>query len=202
MLALITVSGPAFADQGAFPAESRTTWAPGEDRSAAALRELEPRRRAGLSMAEALALDLAIPGGGHFYTGNMYTGGAFAALKVLGIWAVYYSFRDWQYRRSLYRAARRANAELDPGHELQFEKPGGGYSTVEDFRRDYDRAAQRTTFSVLGTAAVYAVSLIMTYQSVKKINAESIPSFDLQYSCGILDGKGEMALSLSMTRRF
>lgn len=166
------------------------------------VRDLVPAVREEISLPAVLMLDLAVPGGGHFYLGNDYAGYSFLALKVLGAYSVYYCYRDWQYRRSLYRAARRANAQIDPDHALEFEDPNGGYNTVEEFRRDYDRAAQRITFSVLANVAVYAVSLMMTYQAVKKINTESLPTFELQYSCATIGSHEEMAMALAVTSRF
>ena len=165
-------------------------------------RDLVPAVREEISMPALLMLDLAVPGGGHFYLGNEYAGYSFLALKVLGAYSIYYCYRDWQYRRSLYRAARRANAQIDPDHALEFEDPNGGYNTVEEFRRDYDRAAQRITFSVLANVAVYAVSLMMTYQAVKKINTESLPTFELQYSCATIGSYEETAMILAVTSRF
>jgi hypothetical protein len=166
------------------------------------LRDIAPERAGGVSMATALALDLIVPGGGHFYCGNVYTGYVFAGVKLFAGYLVYYSYRDWVYRRSLYRAAKRANAEIDPNHELEFEEPGGGYNTVEEFRRDYDRAAQKITFSVLGTAAVYAVSLLMTYHSVQKINADCVPTFEIGYFRDILGTSTEDMITFSVIRRF
>lgn len=164
--------------------------------------DLQPSRRENVSMPAVLLLDLAVPGGGHFYLGNEYAGYSFLALKALGAYTVYYCYRDWQYRRSLYRAARRANEQMDPEHALEFEDPHGGYNTVEEFRRDYDRAAQRITFSVIANVAVYAVSLMITYQAVKKINTESLPTFELQYSCANLSPYDGMALTCAVTSRF
>ena len=166
------------------------------------VRDLVPAVREDVSMPAVLLLDLAVPGGGHFYLGNEYAGYSFLALKVLGAYSIFYCYRDWQYRRSLYRAARRANGQIDPDHALEFEDPNGGYNTVEEFRRDYDRAAQRITFSVLANVAVYAVSLMMTCQAVKKINTESLPTFELQYSCATMGQYEEIAMTLAVSSRF
>jgi len=168
----------------------------------AEMRDLRPSVRERVSMPAVLLLDLAVPGGGHFYMGNEYTGYTFLALKILGAYSVYYCYHDWKYRRSLYRAARRANAEIDPDHALEFEDPHGGYNTVEEYRRDYDRAAQRITFSVIANVAVYAASLVMTYQAVKKNNDDALPTFELQYSRATLTDGGGMELSMTVTRRF
>lgn len=172
------------------------------DQNRGEVQDLVPAVREEVSMPAVLLLDLAVPGGGHFYLGDDKTAYTFLALKVLGAYTIYYCYRDWQYRGSLYRAARRANAEIDPDHALEFEDPNGGYNTVEEFRRDYDRAAQRITFSVLANVAVYAVSLMMTYQAVKKINTESLPTFELQYSCATIGQHEEMAMTLAVTSRF
>lgn len=153
-------------------------------------------------MATALALDLVLPGGGHFYAGNMYAGYFFAGAKLFAAYLIYFSYRDWVYRKSLYRAAKKANAEIDPNHELEFEHPEGGYNTVEEFRRDYDRAAQRITFSALGTAALYSVSLLVTYHSVKKINERHIPTFEIGYSRGIIGYDIEDVITFTFNGRF
>lgn len=166
------------------------------------LRDITPEQGEGVSMAAALTLDLIVPGGGHFYVGNIYSGYFFAGAKLLAAYCIYFSYRDWIYRRSLYRAAKRANAEIDPNHELEFESPEGGYNTVEEFRRDYDRAAQRITFSVLGTAALYTVSMILTYHSVKKINERRIPAFEIGYYRGIIGDGGEDVITFSFNGRF
>lgn len=170
-------------------------------RSEEFLRDITPEQDTGISMTTALTLDLVVPGGGHFYVGNMYTGYFFAGAKLFAAYLIYFSYRDWIYRKSLYRAAKKANAEIDPNHELEFENPGGGYSTVDEFRRDYDRAAQRITFSVLGTAALYTASLLLTYHSVKKINERRIPTFEIGYSCGIIGHSREDVITISFNGR-
>lgn len=171
-------------------------------RSEEYLRDITPEQSGGVSMATALALDFFVPGGGHFYTGNMYTGYVFAGAKLFAAYLIYFSYRDWMYRKSLFRAAKRANAEIDPNHELEFEHPEGGYHTVEEFRRDYDRAAQRFTFSILGTAALYSVSLLMTYNAVHKINERRIPVFEIGYSRAILQSGEEDIIMVSFNGRF
>ncbi len=143
--------------------------------------EIEPRtpsRREGVSLPAALAVDFLVPGGGAFYHENYYAGGLFAAAKLGGAYSIWYFYREWEYRRSLYRSARSANREIDPDHELLFKVPGEGYKTVEEIHRDYDRAAQNITFAVFGTAAVFAVSLAYTWVQVEKINEKTIPTFD------------------------
>ncbi|MCX7678153.1 MAG: hypothetical protein N2316_02945 [Spirochaetes bacterium] len=162
--------------------------------------DVMPTKLESLSLSTALVLDVVIPGGGHFYMGNVYTGYAFASLKLLFLYFIYYSYRDWEYRRSLYRSAQRANELIDPHHELEFELPEGGYNTVEDFRRDYDRAAQRITFSVVGTVAVYVISGIITYYSVEKYNAQCVPTFEIGHIPNMHET--ERIFSLSILRRF
>ena len=73
---------------------------------------ITPRVRSGCSMTTALALDAVFPGGGHFYTGNTYTGFTFLALKVLGACSFYYYYMEWKYSRSLYDASKKANENL------------------------------------------------------------------------------------------
>ncbi len=173
-----------------------------DGRSEEYLRDITPQQSEGVSMATALTLDFFVPGGGHFYTGNMYTGYFFAGAKLFAAYLIYYSYRDWMYRKSLLRAAKRANEEIDPDHELEFAHPEGGYHTVKEFQRDYDRAAQRITFSVLATATLYSVSLLMTYNAVHKINERSIPVFEIGYSRAILQSGEEDVIMFSFNGRF
>lgn len=159
----------------------------------------EVRRDREVSMANALLLDLAVPGGGHFYTGATGAGVTFATLKVIGAFAVYYCYRDWKYRRSLYRAARRANDEIDPAHRIEFEDPDGGYMSADDYEKEYDRAAQRITFAVLANAVLYSASLLSVWHRVNGLNENAIPTFDFQYSCATIDYGAEMTIFMKWT---
>lgn len=147
------------------------------------------------------AIDFVVPGGGALYYKNYYYGALFGVLKIAGICAMYYSYNDWRYQRSLYFAAKRANAELDPDHKLRFKVPGGGYKTVEELHHDYDRSAQNITFAVLGTAAVYAASLIYTLYKIDESRERSLPTFEISYGRDILTGTREYAFSLGCTLR-
>ena len=147
------------------------------------INNLTPQGGEKVSLRKALLLDLLVPGGGHFYTGNTGFGITFASLKVIGLWSLYYCYSDWKYRRSLYYSARDANESMDPDHRLYFEDPDGGYKTVDEYERDYDRAAQRITFAVLANVLVYASSMIFTYYHVVRINENAVPTFEIQYSC-------------------
>ncbi|TAL39189.1 MAG: hypothetical protein EPN93_02290 [Spirochaetes bacterium] len=146
-----------------------------------------PVVRRGISLPEALAVDFFVPGGGMFYHENYYAGALFAAAKLGGVWSIYYFYREWEYRQSLYRSARKANKALDPDHELRFRVPGEGYKTVEQMRHDYDRAAQNITFAAFGTAAAFAISFAYTWIQVEKINEKTIPTFDIAMSCATLN---------------
>jgi len=163
---------------------------------------LAPIRAPEKSLATALLLDLAVPGGGHFYTGDTYTGVTFAALKAVGAYMIYYCYADWKYRRSLYRASRRANENIDPGHRLEFEDPAGGYMTVDDYKRGSDRAAQRFTFSILANAALYVVSAAFVWFRVAEINENEIPTFEMQYSRDTFGLQGEHTLAMRFSYRF
>jgi hypothetical protein len=155
------------------------------------VRDIIPQQQEKISVVEAMAVDLAIPGGGALYYKNYYFGISFAALKIAGAYLIYYSYRDWEFRRSLYYSARAANRSLDPAHELLFKVPGGGYKTVKELEHDYDRAAQRITFAAVATAAVYAASLLVTYSKVEKINESAVPSFEISCSCDrLIDNQG------------
>lgn len=155
-----------------------------------------------VSLTEALVLDLLVPGGGHFYTGNTGLGVTFASLKVIGLWSLYYCYSDWKYRRSLYYSARDANESIDPDHRLEFEDPEGGYKTVDEYERDYDRAAQRITFSILANVLVYAASMIFTYYNVMQINENAVPTFEIRYSCANNEHEGEALLTAGYTYRY
>lgn len=163
---------------------------------------LTPRRGEQVSLTEALVLDLLVPGGGHFYIDNTGLGVTFASLKVIGLWSLYYCYSDWKYRRSLYYSARDANESIDPDHQLQFEDPDGGYKTVDDYEKDYDRAAQRITFSILANVLIYATSMIFTYYNVMRINENAVPTFEIQYSCANNVPEGEALLTARYTYRY
>jgi hypothetical protein len=162
---------------------------------------LIPEGKEKVSLGSAITLDILIPGGGHFYTGNYYQGMTFIALKLLGAYSIYYFYQDWKYNRSLYYASRRANESIDPYHELEFKDPDGGYKTVEEYRREYDEAVQRITFAIIATAAIYITSVIFVYLDVREINERAVPTFDLQYSCDKINGSIEGVISISYTLR-
>jgi hypothetical protein len=162
---------------------------------------LIPEEKEKVSLASAITLDIVIPGGGHFYIGNYYQGLTFIALKLLGAYSIYYFYQDWEYSRSLYYASRRANESIDPDHELEFKDPEGGYKTVEEYRREYDKAVQRITFAIIATAAIYITSVIFVYFDVREINERAVPTFDLQYSCDKINGSIEGVISISYTLR-
>ena len=147
-----------------------------------------PRQRERVSLLAALGIDLVIPGGGSLFYGNYYYGATFAVLKIAGAYSIYYYYREWEYYRSLYYASRKANKSLDPGHELHFKVPGGGYKSVTELRYEYDRAAHYITFAVLANAIVYGISLIVTYNGVQKINERALPTFELSLYCDRLIG--------------
>jgi hypothetical protein len=162
---------------------------------------LIPEGKERISLGTAITLDIVIPGGGHFYTGNYYQGLTFIALKLLGAYSIYYFYQDWRYSRSLYYASRRANESIDPYHELEFQDPDGGYKTVEEYRREYDKAVQRITFAIIATATIYITSVIFVYFDVKEINERAVPTFDLQYSCDKINGSIDGVISISYTLR-
>jgi len=166
------------------------------------IEDLNPSAGEEVSLFMALTLDVTVPGGGHFYTGDYYWGITFCALKLLGVYSVYYFYQEWQFRRSLYNSSKRANEEMDPSHDLEFEDPEGGHKTVEEFRREYDAAAQRITFAILATLAVYTTSAILVYFKVKRINEKVIPTFPLQVNSTIIPDTREDILSMGYTRRF
>lgn len=129
-----------------------------------------------LSLYKALAYDI-VPGGGHIYTGHYEYAAVFATLKISGVYAMYYYYNYWHYRGSLYRSAKKANAAIDPEHDLQFKDPEGGYKTVEEFRHEYDRAAHYFTLSVAANVAIYVTSWLVTLYHVQQINEERQPAY-------------------------
>ena len=131
-----------------------------------------------ISLFNTIAIDIVVPGGGHFYRGSYITGAVFALLKSGGAWLCYYYYREWEYSRSLYFSAKKANKSIDPDHELYFAGPNGSYKTVKEYRREYDAAAQRITFAVVGNAVIYAVSVLINYHAVNSANEKNMPSFD------------------------
>jgi hypothetical protein len=141
-----------------------------------------PAKEEKVSMAKVLALDLIVPGGGHYYLNNYYMGVTFGLLKVGCIYSIYYFYQDWKYRKSLYHSAKKANETLDPDHSLYFKDPDGGYTTDAGLKRGYDRAVQKITFSAIATAVVYMTSLFINYVNVSKINEKGMPSFEIQHA--------------------
>jgi hypothetical protein len=165
------------------------------------IRAVKPRGNKARSLATALAVDLLLPGGGHFLYGRYLLGAGVCALKTSGAYAIFYYYRDWQYRRSLYYAARRANERLDPSHILEFRDPDGGYKTVRDYKHEYDRAAQHVTFAVIANAALYTVSILLTYDHVRRANEDAIPLFEISRESDILNQAGHEIYYIGCTRR-
>ena len=147
-----------------------------------AIDNIVPQEGERISYFTVFALDLAVPGGGHFYINNYYLGLSFAVLKLFGLYSIYYFYNDWEYKRSLYYAAKRADESVDPNHNLEFKDPDGGYKSVKEYRRDYDRAAQNITFAVLANVVLYVSSLTFLYFNVKELNERSYPLFEFQYN--------------------
>jgi len=162
--------------------------------------QLEPREGDQLSTPAIMALDI-LPGAGHFYTGHYYHGVFFATLKVVGAYSLYYYWKYWDYRRSLYRSARDANRDMDPHHDLQFDDPDGGYKTVEEMRHEYDRAAHYFTLAVIGNVAVYVASAVFTWLHVREINENRLPVFDIQYSSATFNSTMDHRCAFSFTVR-
>ncbi len=164
------------------------------------LEELYQEKDESMYAPAIIALDI-LPGAGHFYTGHYYYGIVFATLKIAGAYSIYYYWRYWDYRRSLYRSARDANRKLDPDHDLLFDDPDGGYKTVEEMKHEYDRAAHYFTLAVIGNVVVYAASALFTWMHVREINEKSIPVFDIQYSSATFNDTCEHRCSVSFTIR-
>ncbi len=142
---------------------------PGNDSSSVyEIDERIPRVRTGYSYIKVFAFDLLIPGGGHFYQENYYTGAVFASLKVLGGCALYYYYHKINVKRDVY-------------HDSQSD-PSSSEKDILNNKRDFERAHQHVAFAVLGNAALYLTSLFVSYSSLKSVNENSIPTFELKYS--------------------
>ena len=133
----------------------------------AGVENIEIHRTAGISMTATLALDVALPGGGHFYRGDYLNGFIFFSLKAAGAYSVYYFTGRKETALSDYRSARRS---------------GGVEGSPEKERLRYDRAAQLVTFSFIGNLMIYFISASINYNRVMKMNENSYPSFDIYSS--------------------
>jgi hypothetical protein len=110
-----------------------------------------PLTHQGVSTSSAMLLDI-VPGGGHFYLGNTGNGVLFALLKTGGAASSFYFYRDWQSK----------NKDDNAGS-----------------KKVSDRAAQKFTFSVLASAAVYIVSWSKVYSDCQDINRAARPVFEI-----------------------
>ncbi len=161
--------------------------------------DLIPEQRDSLSLPLLLGLDLLVPGGGHFYRGSYWVGGGFVLFKALGAWSIYHFYRKWDYNRSLYNAAKKANENIDPDHQLLFLTPGGDYRSVKDLKHSYDSAAQKITFAVVANVLLYSASLIINYAAYRRDSEESFPTFTISLATTV--SESDMVISLGYTYR-
>jgi len=168
------------------------------ENNSAAIDNLVPSVQSGVNEWEVMVLDI-LPGGGHFYRGDYFWGVTFGILKCAGIYSVYYFYRDWEYRRSLYGAAKKADREIDPDHYLFF-KSGGGYKTTSRLQRDYDSAMQMLTLSVAVNAFIYTASMLINHNRIAEYNKRTIPTFDI-YSSSVMGQSEEKILSIRFNYR-
>jgi hypothetical protein len=145
-----------------------------------------PQKNTGVSTATALLLDCA-PGGGHFYLGDYWRGGIFAGLKLGGGYALYYYYNQWADRGDLYKGADRTRALLGVSSSTPIAGPDGRIRSVDAYKKDYDRSAERMTLSIIGNLVVYGISWVMVYNRCEEINARSVPTFDMSI---LADDKG------------
>ncbi len=139
-----------------------------------------------ISVLKTVAVDLLVPGGGHFYRGDYAWGFSFMLMKIGGFYSVYYLYGQWKDRESHYNSAK--SSSLLSGD-------------AEHYKREYDRAAQYVTFAVVGNIIIYTASIIMNLNSVKKNNENAYPTFDLGYSP--LNGiSAESMISVKFRYRF
>lgn len=139
-----------------------------EERSGAEIDDRALQVKSGHSCLKVLSIDLLIPGGGHFYLGNYYSGALFAGLKITGAFALYYFYNDLEKKRDEY-------------HSIQ-DDSSAGKNQIEGQRREYESAHENVMFAAIGTAAVYLSSLIFNYADLKIFNERSIPAFEYKYS--------------------
>ena len=171
-----------------------------EKTSSENLDNIAPENGNTVSIPLLLGTDILVPGGGHFMRGSTLWGTFFLTMKLTGAWFVYYFYRDWVYKRSLYFSAREANASIDPDHELEFRDPDGHYKTVAEYGHDYDRAVQNITFAVAANVVLYCVSLVINYRWAAEYNADRVPAFRLYSRVG--DGLSDNYIGLERVYRF
>jgi hypothetical protein len=139
-----------------------------------------PRAKEKVSVTTAMVLDI-VPGGGHFYLGNYGYGVTFGLLKVGAAASTWYFYSDWQKSKTRYR---RASDDQSGKYKLRS-----------------DRAAQRMTFSVIGSVVIQASSWFKVYSDCQDLNADSYPVFDL----GLRDDSGAVSsvgIFIGMSQRF
>ena len=129
--------------------------------------DLIPSRGSGFSMMNTILLDVALPGGGHYYRGDYYNGILFMTLKLAGIYSIYYFAKEWEEAGDDYDAAKKSNLPTD---------------TLTDYERKYDRSAQYLFFAVFSSVLFYSLSIFINYKSVKKMNSVTYPAFEFSYS--------------------
>ena len=139
-----------------------------EKKSGTEIDDRIPQINPGHSYLKGLSIDLLVPGGGHFYLGNYYSGALFAGLKIIGVLSLYYYYNDLEKKRDNYNSIR--------------QDPSAGTDKIEGDKLEYERAHQHVAFAVIGTAAAYLSSLIFNYTDLKIFNEKSIPAFDYKYS--------------------
>jgi len=142
--------------------------------------DMIPRTKEKVSVSTAMILDV-LPGGGHFYLGNYGYGATFGLLKVGAAASTWYFYSQWQDSKSKYR---RAPADQAGSYKLQS-----------------DRAAQRMTFSIIGSVVVQAASWLKVYSDCQDRNADSYPVFDLGFRDDNIYGSSA-GIYICMSRRF
>jgi hypothetical protein len=119
-----------------------------------------PRMKEKVSTTRAMIFDL-VPGGGHFYLGNYGSGAFFGIMKTGSYASILYFYSQWQDSKTKYRRASDDQANK--------------------YKLRSDRAAQRMTFSVIGSVVIQAASWIKVWSDCSDINSESFPVFDIGF---------------------
>ena len=154
--------------------------------------DFTPRMSNGVSMAAAITLDLAVPGGGHFYLGNIGYGIGFLLLKCTTIYFIYHFFREYDRSREAYYSARMLYQVYGPGQFPLLPDRNGNLKTLTQIEKMYDISAQMILFTVAINILVYTVSALLCYFDVKEINEQEIPTFQIGYFYRTEDAKEEM----------
>lgn len=121
---------------------------------------LTPQKNKETSLIKTLSLDILLPGGGHFYNEEYFSGGSFAALKLIGAFSIYYFNKKMNKAKDEYIYKKNNNLSYNSNKHL------------------YERNTRFYTFSIAFELIVYATSLFINYNKIQELNEKSIPTFE------------------------